>query len=115
MKKDIDRIYIQLKYYGLVTNQFDYSTHWLGQCRSYYSSMKARQVNPCSEAALALLSRLNAYNQYLKSTDRPRTCHHFGQMSRMMEQEAVLIAEYLHQTSMQRVCNRHAIQMEVPA
>ena len=112
MKKNIERIYNQLKHYGLITNQFDYSTHWLGQCRSYYSSLKARHAEPCSEASLALLARLNAYNERLKSSDKPRTCHHFGQMSRMMEQEAGMIAEYLHQTSMQRVCNRQAIQME---
>ncbi len=35
MITNIHRIYGYLRYWGLVTNQYDFSTQWLGQCRSY--------------------------------------------------------------------------------
>ena len=59
-KQDIDRIYNQLKYYRLITNQFDFSTNWLGQCRSYFGSIKARHAEPCSQSLLTLLARLKS-------------------------------------------------------
>ena len=114
MKNDITRIYGQLRYWGLVTNQFDFSTRWLGQCRSYYSCMKARQAQPSSEATLALLARMRRYNEQLRASDTPRTDIHFGQMSRMLEIEADHLAEQLIQRSLQRVGQRHAMQMEMP-
>ena len=115
MKKNIERIYNQLKHYGLVTNQFDFSTRWLGQCRSYFSSMKARHAQPSSEATLALLARMRRYNEQLRASDTPRTDVHFGQMSSMLEIEADHLAEQLIQQSLQRVGQRHAMQMEVLA
>ena len=115
MKRDINRIYNQLKFYGLVINQFDFSTHWLGQCRSYFSSMKARDAEPSTEAALALVARLRSYNEHLRTSDKPRTCAHFGQMSQMLEQDADLIERYLFRESLQRVFERQAIQAELVA
>lgn len=115
MKRDIDRIYNQLKFYGLVINQFDFSTHWLGQCRSYFSSMKARGAEPSTEAALALVVRLRSYNEQLRTSDKPRTCVHFGQMSQMLEQDADLLAQHLLKESLQRVFERQAIQAELVA
>ncbi len=115
MITNIHRIYGYLQYWGLVTNQYDFSTQWLGQCRSYFSSMKARRAQPSSEATLALLARMKQYNEQLRATERPRTDIHFGQMSSMLEIEAGHLAELLYEQSLQRVGQRHAMQMEVPA
>lgn len=113
MKRDINRIYRQLKFYGLISNQFDYSTHWLGQCNSYFSSMKARDAEPCSNATLALLARLHSYRERLRVIDEPHCNHHFDQMSQMLEQEANLIADHLHEGSLQRVYQRQDNQVEM--
>ena len=108
MQKDFTRIYSQLRYWGLVTNQFDFSTLWLGQCRSYFSSLKARDAEPGAEAALALLSRLRSYDDRLRATDAPRTNAHMGQLSSMLEQEAVYLSNQLFDAILRRVAKRQS-------
>ncbi|MEP1207835.1 MAG: DUF6626 family protein [Rhizobiaceae bacterium] len=115
MQEDITRIYRQLLFWGLVTNQFDFSTRWLGQCRSYFSSMKARDVEPGSDAALALLSRLRSYNNRLRESGTPRTNASMGQLSRMLDEEADVIADQLFEASLQRVAERQSTRIETTA
>jgi len=109
MRKDLERIYRQLLYWGLVSNQFDFSTRWLGQCRSYFSSMKAREADPGSDATLALLSRLRSYNDRLCESGSPRTVAAMGQLSSMLEQEANAISEQLFDASLLRVAARQSL------
>ncbi|MEP0942004.1 MAG: DUF6626 family protein [Rhizobiaceae bacterium] len=115
MRQDFERIYRQLKYWGLVTNQFDFSTRWLGQCRSYYSSMKARDAEPGTEAMVSLLIRLQRHNTSLKSTDTPRTCAAMGQLSSMLELEASHLTEQLFEAGYRRVVKRQSQQWEMAA
>lgn len=109
MNEHFLRIYHQLRYWGLVANQYDFSKFWLGQCASYYSSIKARRIEPNSNAMLALLARLRSYNENLKSNDILRTDIQLQQLSRMLEQEADVIAELLFESSLQRVAKRHSM------
>jgi len=108
MKQDFERIYRQLKYWGLANNQYEYSKMWLGQCPSYYSSIKARQLSPNLAAILSLIARLDGYNKTLKQTDMPRTNAHMHQLSNMLEQEADLLTDHLFQTGITRVAKRMA-------
>ena len=112
MRKDFERIYSQLHYWGLVTNQFDFSTLWLGQCRSYFSSMKAREAEPGAEATLALLTRMRRHNEYLQQTDMPRTNTSMGQLSSMLEMEADRLFQQLNESILQRVARRCSNQLE---
>ncbi|MEP1206150.1 MAG: DUF6626 family protein [Rhizobiaceae bacterium] len=114
MQKDFQRIYDQLHYWGLVANQFDFSTRWLGQCRSYFSSMKARDVEPGSDAGLALLARLRSYNERLIEGGSPRTNASMRQLSDMLEIEADNIANQLFDGSLQRVAERQSTLVEEP-
>lgn len=115
MQEDFTRIYSQLRYWGLVTNQFDFSTLWLGQCRSYFSSMKARNAEPSTDAAMALLIRLRRHNDYLKQTDMPRTTTSMGQLSRMLEEETDCLFDQLFDAGLQRVAQRCSKNLEQAA
>ncbi|MEP1208424.1 MAG: DUF6626 family protein [Rhizobiaceae bacterium] len=112
MKHDIQRTYKHLLFWGVVSNQFDFSTHWLGQCRSYFSSIKARNADPCTNAILTLLARLRSYHQRLIESDAPRTNTQMHQLSNMLEQEADLIASKLFEASIKRVFQRQTGPME---
>ena len=114
MKKDFERIYDQLQFWGLTNNQYDFSTRWLGQCDSYFSSMKARDAEPGPQAALALLSRLRCFNERLRANDRVRTDAQMGQLANMLTMEAETISNGLYETSLQRVAERQCGKEEQP-
>lgn len=114
MKTNINRVYSQLRYWGLTSNQYDFSTRWLGQCPSYFSSMKARDAEPGVSASLALLGRLRHFNEHLRASDTPRSNAQMGQLSQMLEREADTIAKQLFELSIQRVADRHSSLLEIP-
>ena len=109
MQQHIQRIYRQLCYWGLVSSQNEFSTRWLGQCPSYLSSIKARGIEPNTEAALTLLARMRRHRDYPNQTELPRTSNQLGQLSRMLEMEADAIAEQLFEASLLRVAARHSL------
>lgn len=71
-------------------------------------------VSTLAQAALALLTRMRNYNEYLRETDAPRTNMHMSQLSGMLEQEAECLSNQLHDASLRRVAQRQS-QMVVAA
>ena len=57
MKEQVEEIYLALRYLGLVENQYDFSTRWLGRNKSYYGAIKALPKQDISDKALANLAR----------------------------------------------------------
>ena len=108
MKQDFERIYRQLKYWGLANSQSEFSQRWLGQCPSYYSSIKARGLCPNPLALVSLMVRLQNHNEHLLQTDLPRTNTRFDQLSSMLEQETNLLHEQLFELGFSNVANRVA-------
>ena len=106
MKQDFERIYRQLKYWGLAASQYEFSTRWLGQCPSYYSSIKARGFCPNPLALVSLMVRLQNHNEHLLRTDLPRTNNKFAQLSSMLELETKMLSEQLFQLGFGNVASR---------
>lgn len=50
----ITRAYATLRELGLARSQYDFSEQWLGQSRSYFSAVKARQSEPSVRSMLYL-------------------------------------------------------------
>lgn len=58
----IEEVYIELcKRTPIGTDQF--STEWLGQCRSYYTSIKSRKIDASSRSLIHLLNKLTLLQQ----------------------------------------------------
>jgi hypothetical protein len=58
----IEEVYIELcKRTPIGTDQF--STEWLGQCRSYYTSLKSRNIDASSRSLIHLLNKLTLLQQ----------------------------------------------------
>ena len=57
MKEQVEEIYRALRYLGLVENQYDFSTRWLGRSKSYYGAIKALPHQDISDEALVNLAR----------------------------------------------------------
>ena len=66
--KFIEEVYTELcKRTPIGTDEF--STEWLGQCRSYYTSIKARDIEASSRALIHLLNKLTSL-QYSMSENQ---------------------------------------------
>jgi hypothetical protein len=64
----IEEVYTELcKRTPIGTDEF--STEWLGQCRSYYTSIKARDIEASSKALIHLLNKLTSL-QYSMSENQ---------------------------------------------
>lgn len=64
----IEEVYTELyKRTPIGTDEF--STEWLGQCRSYYTSIKARDIEASSRALIHLLNKLTSL-QYSMSENQ---------------------------------------------
>jgi hypothetical protein len=64
----IEEVYTELcKRTPIGTDEF--STEWLGQCRSYYTSIKARDLEASSRALIHLLNKLTSL-QYSMSENQ---------------------------------------------
>ena len=112
MNNQIQRIYGYLRYWGYVENQYEFSQRWLGQCRSFYSSMKARNASPSVEALLVLLARLREHGERLNTCSGLHSNGSLQQIQMMMQREADALAERLYEGSLARVAARYANRME---
>lgn len=55
---ELTEIYTTLLQRNLVEDQYDFSTGWLGKCRSYYSAMNSLNRKPSIEVLATLQVRL---------------------------------------------------------
>ena len=112
MIHQIQRIYGYLRYWGYVRNQREFSELWLGQCPSYFSSIKARGLPLHSNAALSLLARLRHHQQLVETSDAARTNSRMDQLNSMFQREAQWLSEQLYEQGIQRAAQRYSNHLE---
>lgn len=69
MKKSaILEIYDYLKQKGIVCNEAEFSTDWLGQCESYYRGLRFKQTEPTLGVVAICASRLQQASQFIRQS-----------------------------------------------
>ena len=100
----IEEVYIELtKRTPINTDQF--STDWLGQSRSYYTSIKSRNIDASSQSLIHLMNKLTLLQQSM-STGRHEllktTAHEHGKLCERIAAEVA-----------QRSCRKNVADLPV--
>lgn len=108
MNEEIKHAYDQLRYWGLTNSQSDFSRRWLGQCDSYYGSIKARGRTPCLPALVSLTARVQSHYNMCVHVQQLSPQPHQGQQCRSLEMLLERLNQCVNRMATLRVAERAA-------